>query len=264
MKKIGISLIFLWILSAIVIVYGIGGQLAPWIWNGSIFIIAPAACIALGIQVIIIIVRGIKHKKLLWNLIFIIATVLLAYPITILFGKSALTYPTHEVSSESVVMEKPIEGGVYFGGKSYKSHAVWPSECYAYDILKKPHNDNSDKLNDYGIYLEDIMAPVTGRVIGMKEDEEDIAPNVEEFKSFLGNYIYIEIEETGTYLILAHLEKDSLQVEVGDKVESGQVIGKVGNSGTTSEPHLHIQHQKENPLKMAVPICAQGLPIVFD
>lgn len=57
--------------------------------------------------------------------------------------------------------------------------------------------------------------------------------------------------------------QDSIEVSVGEHIDIGDVIGKVGNSGTTSEPHLHIQHQRNNPLEMKFPVCAEGLPITF-
>lgn len=34
-----------------------------------------------------------------------------------------------------------------------------------------------------------------------------------------------------------------------------------GNSVTTSEPHLHMQHQRNNPMEMKFPVCAEGLPM---
>lgn len=73
----------------------------------------------------------------------------------------------------------------------------------------------------------------------------------------------MQIKETGTYLIFDHLLYDSVTVSAGDIVKTGDVIGKVGNSGTTSEPHLHFQHQKENPLDVVHTTCAEGLPIKF-
>lgn len=148
--------------------------------------------------------------------------------------------------------------------KEYKTHAVLPSECYAYDILKEPYDIDSDDLYDYGIYLADVYCPVNGTVIDCKDTEEDILPNTEEFESSLGNYIFIEVDETGTYLILSHLEKDSVLVDVGEHVTKGMKIAKVGNSGTTSEPHLHMQHQRNNPLEMKIPVCAEGLPMKIE
>lgn len=54
-----------------------------------------------------------------------------------------------------------------------------------------------------------------------------------------------------------------MNVSVGDHVTKGMYIAKVGNSGTTSEPHLHIQHQRNNPMNMKFAICSEGLPIEF-
>lgn len=188
----------------------------------------------------------------------------MAYPITILFGVSLLTYPTRESRSEVVRVINPVENSILLGGKDYKTHAVWPSECYAYDIVKEPYDINSNDLSNYGIYLADVYSPVSGTVIDLKDSEDNILPNTEEFISSLGNYIFIEIEDTKTYLILAHLEKDSVTVSVGEHITKGMKIAKVGNSGTTSEPHLHMQHQRNNPMKTKFAICAEGLPIKFE
>lgn len=263
-KKIGICTLLIIEIFFIVSIYLIGGKIAPWIWSGCVFIVAPIATVALIIEIIIGIIRACKKKKIKWNILYIVITIIMAYPITILFGNSFLTYPTYENKDKSIEVINPVEDSILFGGKDYKTHAVWPSECYAYDILMEPYDINSNDLNDYGIYLADVYCPVSGKVIDLKNTEEDVLPNTEEFTSSLGNYIFIEIEETGTYLILAHLEKDSITVSVGDYVTKGMHIAKVGNSGTTSEPHLHMQHQRNNPMDMKFPICAEGLPIEFE
>ena len=57
-----------------------------------------------------------------------------------------------------------------------------------------------------------------------------------------GHNIVIDVGG-GRYLEMAHLSPGSIQVKVGDHVRVGQEIAKVGNSGNTSEPHLHIQAQ---------------------
>jgi hypothetical protein len=46
-------------------------------------------------------------------------------------------------------------------------------------------------------------------------------------------------------LLLAHLQNGSVAVKIGHRISAGQLIGKVGNSGNTSEPHLHIHAQKQ-------------------
>ena len=168
------------------------------------------------------------------------------------------------IKDDAIIAAMPVDDAVLFGGKEYKSHAMWPSECYAYDIVKEPHDVGSPALEDYGIYNCDVYSPVSGTVIATLNSEPDIVPNTEEFTSSLGNYIYIKIDNSDTYFILAHFKQNSITVNVGDHVEQNQVIGKAGNSGTTSEPHLHIQHQRNNPLDMVFPICAEGLPISFN
>lgn len=241
----------------------IGGMAGAYVWSISIFIAAPLAVIAALAQMFLLIIRLIKKKKIKWNVIFLTVTLVFVFPIFILFGVSNVTYPARADDSEGILATMPVENAVLFGGKDYKTHAVWPSECYAYDILSEPYDLGVTDLGSYGIYNSDVLSPISGTVIGIKNNEPDIEPNTEEFLSSLGNFIFIKIEKTGTYLILAHLKQDSVIVNVGDYIEEGQMIAKVGNSGTTSEPHLHIQHQRNNPLKMIYPTCAEGLPIKF-
>lgn len=260
-KKIGFGILLLVELIFIVGVYFMRGQIGAYLWSASVFIIAPIAAVSLLVQFIILSVRIGKKKMICWNVAYILLTFIMAYPVTILMGISVLTYPTSNSEKDTISVSNPVQESVLLGGKEYKTHAVWPSECYAYDILKEPYDTGSDDLYDYGIYLADVYCPVNGTVIDCKDTEEDILPNTEEFESLLGNYIFIEIEETGTYLILAHLEKDSVLVEIGEYVTKGTKIAKVGNSGTTSEPHLHMQHQRNNPMEMKFPVCAEGLPM---
>lgn len=263
MKKYLFRLLCAIIITCIVCVYCVGGQIGAYAWNIAVFIFAPVAIFLILVQTIILIVTLCRGKKVTWNIAFIAISIVFALPVTVLLGVSPVTYPTNATTDDSITVTMPIENAVILGGNKYKTHAMWPSECYAYDILKEPYNVESSNLHDYGIFGENIISPVKGRVIGIENSEPDIIPNTDEFASSLGNYIFIEIDETNTYLILAHLMQDSIEVSVGEHIEVGEVIGKVGNSGTTSEPHLHIQHQRNNPLEMKFPVCAEGLPITF-
>ncbi|MEU5956125.1 M23 family metallopeptidase [Streptomyces sp. NPDC047525] len=56
----------------------------------------------------------------------------------------------------------------------------------------------------------------------------------------VGNHIVLDLGE-GTYAVYAHVQQGSLAVRAGDKVVAGQVIARCGNSGNTTEPHLHFQ-----------------------
>lgn len=63
--------------------------------------------------------------------------------------------------------------------------------------------------------------------------------------------------------MLTHFQMGTIAVSVGDEVKAGDYLGRVGNSGTTSEPHLHIHHQRQDPTKTIHPILAEGLPLLF-
>ena len=264
MKKIGMTALCLLAFLCVIGVFLIGGQIAVYCWNIAVFILAPAAIIGLLIQLLILTVALCKKKKIIWNICFLAITVVFALPIAVLFGISPVSYPTTADPDDVVSASMPVENAVLFGGKNYKAHAMWPSECYAYDIVKRPHDVGSENLSDYGIYNCDVYAPVSGTVIAIENHEPDITPNTDTFTSALGNYVSIKIDNRDTYLVLAHFKQNSLLVNVGDHVEQNQLIGKVGNSGTTSEPHLHMQHQRNNPLKVIFPTCVEGLPICFD
>jgi hypothetical protein len=251
------------LLIAIVCVFFIGGKMGAYVWCAIIFVVAPMAVIQTLIQTINMSIRLFKRKKISWNIVAIVISILYALPILVLLKLSPITYPRHAKEEDCIEIMEPVDDVVYMGGVEYKTHAYWPSECYAYDILKEPYDMQSKNLYDYGIFGKDVKCPISGTVIGMENEEPDIKPNSEEFSSLHGNYIFIKIDSTDTYLVLAHFMKDSIVVSVGDHVTEGDVLGKVGNSGTTSEPHLHIQHQRENPLSQKIVICAEGLPIKF-
>ena len=81
-----------------------------------------------------------------------------------------------------------------------------------------------------------------------------------------GNYVILDIGG-GLYVLYGHLKQGSLRVRVGDQVHRGQVIGQVGDSGNSGEPHLHIQVQNtptfdiENPEIRTYPTLFEGATV---
>ncbi|MGH7829218.1 MAG: M23 family metallopeptidase, partial [Candidatus Binatia bacterium] len=73
-----------------------------------------------------------------------------------------------------------------------------------------------------------------------------------------GNYLVIDIGG-GLYAFYAHLIPGSLKVKLGDTVEPGQVLAALGNTGNSSEPHLHF-HLIDN----ANPLAGQGQPYALS
>ncbi|PSF08122.1 M23 family metallopeptidase [Marinobacter halophilus] len=60
-----------------------------------------------------------------------------------------------------------------------------------------------------------------------------------------GNYVAINCG--GVFAILAHLRQGSIAVATGDRITTGDLLGQMGNSGNSSEPHLHLHAQKGLP-----------------
>ncbi|WP_439082594.1 M23 family metallopeptidase [Streptomyces sp. WL006] len=73
----------------------------------------------------------------------------------------------------------------------------------------------------------------------------------------IGNHVILDLGG-GTYAVYAHLRRGSLRVRAGDRVRAGQGIGRVGNSGNTTEPHLHF-HLMDGP----DPDAARGVPFTW-
>ena len=77
-----------------------------------------------------------------------------------------------------------------------------------------------------------------------------------------GNQILIRCDGTDVDVLLAHLQADSVRVSKGDRVEIGRGVGAIGNSGNSTEPHLHI-HAKRGG-RSDTGLEGEGVPMVFD
>jgi hypothetical protein len=73
-----------------------------------------------------------------------------------------------------------------------------------------------------------------------------------------GNHVIIDLGTGGPYVLLAHLQRGSVRVRVGDAVATGETVGLCGNSGNSTEPHVHVQVTDSVSWSSAV-----GLPITF-
>jgi murein DD-endopeptidase MepM/ murein hydrolase activator NlpD len=63
----------------------------------------------------------------------------------------------------------------------------------------------------------------------------------------------------GEYALIAHLRHGSVALDVGDRVRGGQMLGRCGNSGNTSEPHMHFHVQDGRTV-----FRTRGLPVEFS
>jgi hypothetical protein len=73
-----------------------------------------------------------------------------------------------------------------------------------------------------------------------------------------GNHVVVAVGEDGPFLLLAHLQRGSIQTEPGQHVAEGVVLGRCGNSGNSTEPHVHLQLSDSTDWGRA-----RGLPFAF-
>jgi hypothetical protein len=100
------------------------------------------------------------------------------------------------------------------------------------------------QLSSYLSYRQPVVAAAGGRVVevqdGIADNPPPVTPPVPPIEDTVGNHVTLEVAP-GRYLLYAHLEAGSLDVREGDRVETGQVLGLIGNSGNSTTPHLHFQ-----------------------
>jgi hypothetical protein len=106
----------------------------------------------------------------------------------------------------------------------------------------RTHPPGSTELTSYDIYGKPVLAPAAGVVTFVLDGRPDLPIGSTDSHSHSGNQIVTDIGG-GRYLMMGHLSPGSIQVKVGDRVKLGQPIARAGNSGNTSEPHVHIQAQ---------------------
>jgi hypothetical protein len=120
---------------------------------------------------------------------------------------------------------------------------------------------DSDVNESWTFYDKPVLAVADARVVAAEDRFRDQTPNhpspvsLEEAD---GNYVILALGK-GRYAFYAHLAPDSVRVEVGDRVRRGQVIGALGNSGSSTGPHLHFQ-----VMNAPSALASDGLPFVID
>ena len=142
---------------------------------------------------------------------------------------------------------------VFWGGdtKELNQHYGVPNQRFAFDFLGvdekgKTRRGQAQKNEDYFAFAREILTPAGGIVTDVISGVRDNVPGSMNPYSALGNAVFIRHREQEVSLF-AHLKLGSIKVKVGDKVKRGQVVGLCGNSGNSSEPHLHY-HLQNTPI----------------
>jgi hypothetical protein len=129
----------------------------------------------------------------------------------------------------------------YYSATHRKNHTN-SSMLYATDIVKLDKSYPAflpNKNSAYPIFGESVFSPIDGTVVKVENTIPDNPP-------YSGNYPYntgntIVIRQHSYYLLIGHLKQGSIGVHVGDRISTGQLVARAGNSGLSERPHIHMQ-----------------------
>ena len=150
---------------------------------------------------------------------------------------------------------------IIYDGKPYIA------QRYAIDWVQfgsdnKTYTGNPKDNRSYHCFGLEAYAVADATVVEVRDGLPENVPGEKpavpiNFDTVAGNHVNLDLGG-GVYAMYAHLQPGSIRVKVGDRVTVGQVIGLVGNTGNSSEPHLHFQLMNHNN-----PLGSEGLPYTF-
>lgn len=196
---------------------------------------------------------------------------------------SRLAFAAREMpAGRSIALSSPLGPGVYLvanGGNapSVNAHATLLSQP---DARHRPyvgtaHGVDLVALDHWGLRAEGIMpadperyvifgrpviAPCPGEVIAAVDGLPDMPVPKVDHDHLAGNHVILRC--AGADVLLGHFRKGSLLVSAGQSLAMGDPIAQVGNSGNTSEPHLHINAMQ--PGTRDAPFAGAPIPITID
>ena len=200
----------------------------------------------------------------------------------------ALNFWLGTVRTEPVTVRAPVEGrwlAMNSPADHVPSHYLHSfGQTYAIDFVHEPADrprpgfewwPPTRSANEFPGFGHDVLAPAAGVVVKVHDRERDHRSrnsplgfvllfgemSLRELLGVgrvLGNHLVLDLGD-GVYAVLAHLRRSSMRVGEGERVEPGEAVAECGNSGNSSEPHLHFQLM-DNPRVL----FAAGLPLEFD
>lgn len=160
----------------------------------------------------------------------------------------------------------PFEGEwlVFWGGRTVEQnyHAAVKGQRFAYDLLVvqngKSHSGDGKSNEQYFCWGKKILSPGSGTVVTVVSNLPDNLPGIMDARNPAGNHVILDLGNK-EYALLAHLQRGSVSVDDAEEVRPGQLNGRCGNSGNTSEPHLHFHLQDRKTFGKG-----NGKPVFFS
>ena len=189
------------------------------------------------------------------------------------------------VSAEASIVVAPPLRGEWIAGDSASNRPdaahrravlidgghAWLAQRFAIDWVQYQSVDGKrttwkgpeDRNESYFCYDQPIYSVAAGKVVDMSDGMAENVPHsgkyvvAIDFNNAAGNHIVVEIAQH-RYVLYAHMRPGTVQVKVGDQIGVGQIVGRVGNTGSSAEPHLHM-HIDDQPSFLG----GNGVPYAF-
>lgn len=193
---------------------------------------------------------------------------------------------------DSLIGSLPFKGQWIVGytpAKKVPSHGTnLFGTSYAIDFMAVDHKNRTSPSKSWRRFLgvespesfysfgKSVLSPIDGKVVNIHNGEEDHVARRNLFtllpyalgqaarirmgyQAIAGNYVVIKSKETDIFVVVVHLQKNSILVNEGQVVSEGQHIANCGNSGNSTEPHIHIQAMDSIHFS-----SAKGVPLYFN
>jgi murein DD-endopeptidase MepM/ murein hydrolase activator NlpD len=172
-----------------------------------------------------------------------------------------------EIIRNNTKMKLPFKGewSVTWGGdtKEQNYHVESVAQKNAFDFLiydekGLTHKGTGEANEDYYAFGKELYASCDGEVVLVVDGIKDNIPGVLNPIYIPGNTVIIKTAN-GEFVFFAHFKQHSIIVKQGQKVTTGALLGLCGNSGNSSEPHLHFHLQNTEDMTKAT-----GAKCFFD
>lgn len=179
------------------------------------------------------------------------------------YNASAISGNTAQ--QQGIELSFPLKNGTYYvahGGShtQLNYHNAYESQQFALDIVKlnkfgiRASGFYPKELDKYEIHGDILYSPCNGEVLEARSHLPDLTPPEMDAEHPEGNYLAISCDNKDAVVYIAHMQQESVKVTEGNRVKELEPIGLVGNTGNSSEPHLHIHAEKDGI----------GIPIQFN
>lgn len=145
----------------------------------------------------------------------------------------------------------------YRGYPNAQQFAIDINRLGPFQAITKGYVSGSN--TDHYIFGDTVYCPCSGKVVGLENGIADNAGASMNVNPENGKGNFVTLQCGTAFVSMFHLQMNSISVVIGQDVRQGEILGRVGNSGFSQEPHLHLQAAEYNADSVRV-----GIPMVFE